>query len=170
MHCTPMYYSFFVGGFMKSIDLISFLESYYGIVNNDLKVNKLTHKDIKILLPNIKRMSFFELEKDKSLIYNGEVIMVHDCNCNILPYINPHLKVNILFDEYDCYSEKENIYFDEMMLDNLSKDELLKLRKKLKKNGQYFEQKVVTNAIRNKKDPKIKQYKRDKMKLRMEEF
>ena len=46
----------------------------------------------------------------------------------------------------------------------------LKLRRSLKKNNQYIEQKVVTDAIRKKKDPKVKEYKIKKMMLRMEEM
>ena len=40
-------------------------------------------------------------------------------------------------------------------LDKLSKEELLKLRKKLKQNHQYYDEHDVTNKIRNKKNPGI---------------
>ena len=170
MLCTPMYHSFFIGGFMRIIDLISFLRNYYGIVNESLKVNKLTHTDIKILFPFIKRGSFDDIRYDDNKVYNGEIIMVHDCKNHVLPYVNPFLKVDVNLIETNNYEEDVLINLNESILDNLSKDELLKLRKHLKKNNQYNEQRKVTNVIRKKKDPKVKQYKIKKMMLRMEEM
>ena len=170
MLCTPRYHSFFIGGFMRSIDLVSFLCNYYGIVSKNLKINKLTHNDMKVLFPDIKRSSFDNLEHNSSLIYKGEIILVHDCNGYILPYINPHIKVDECFEDISNYEEQEIIDISELDLDKLSKEELLKLRKKLKKNHQYHDEHNVTNKIRNKKNPKVKQYKRNKIMIRMEEF
>ena len=68
-----------------------------------LKINKLTHNDMKVLFPDIKRTSFDNLERNSSLIYKGEIILVHDCNGYILPYIRALVntyKVSNIFSIY----------------------------------------------------------------------
>ena len=49
---------------MLFLDLISFLCNYYGIVNESLKFNRLTHADIKILFPFVKRSSYEKVENE----------------------------------------------------------------------------------------------------------
>ena len=140
---------------MESIDLISFLSNYYGIVNNSLKLNKLTHIDVKILFPNIKRTSFEKVNNNIASIYKGDIIMVYDAKGKILPYINPHLQISENLEKQDIYEDDELINIDYIDLDSLSKDELLTLRKKLKKNKQYKEEKKVEKAIVRKKDYQV---------------
>ena len=170
MLCTPRYRSFFIGGFMRSIDLISFLSNYYGIVNNNLKINQLTHSDIKILFPYIKRSSFRDLKKDSMSIYKGDMVMVYDCKGNILPYINPHLDIHEYVIPNANYALKEVININDGCLNQMSKKQLLKLRSFLRKKHQFSDEKVVVDVIRNKKDYQVIKYKRKKMMLRMEDF
>ena len=58
---------------MRSIDLVSFLCNYYGIVNESLKVNKLTHADIKILFPFVKRSSYEKVENENMKVYKVQL-------------------------------------------------------------------------------------------------
>ncbi len=161
---------FFIGGIMECIDLISFLRNYYGITSNSLKINKLTHADIKILFPDIKRISLERLKKEMELVYRGEFLLVYDAHNCILPYVNPHYLVNQNIDNTINYDERVIIKIDDLEL--LSKDELLKLRYNVKKNMQYEDAKEITKHIREKKNPKVKLYKRQKrdLKMKMEDF
>lgn len=166
MHCTPSVILFFIGGFMKSISLLNFLQNYYGIVSEDLKLNNLTHMDIKILFPFIKRSSFESMDDNLYEIYNGNLILVYDSKGNVLPYINPHLEVSFVDRIYDEYKSDTKIDMKVIDLDSLSKEELIKLRKKLKQYHQYIEEKDVVKAIRKKKDYKVMQYKKEKNELK----
>lgn len=154
---------------MQQIDLIGFLCNYYGITSEYLKANKLTHADVKILFPNIKRTSFIEMKNNLSLVYNGEIILVYDCHGKILPYLNPHLEINDCFVNEDSYAENDLIDIKEVEIETLSKEELLHLRKLLKIRHQRSSEKVIVQAIRNKKDHQVINYKMKKMFLKMEE-
>ena len=113
---------------MNSIDLISFLRNYYGIINNDLKANKLTH------------------------------------------YLHPHLLIDARCAD-KIYEQDENyIDISSIDLDNLSKDELLNLRKKVKENCQRASERAITKVIKRKRDKEVVDYKRKKLMLRMEEL
>lgn len=69
------------------ITMAEFLYNYFGI--EDLNVFSITHEDIKVLFPELKRFSITELEKDLTLIYKGDVILVKDKKGFVLPYCNP---------------------------------------------------------------------------------
>ena len=155
---------------MDSIDLISFLCNFYGIVNENLKINKLTHTDIKILFPQIKRISIERLNNNLALVYNGDIILVYDCFGKILPYVNPHLQINVCPINENSYAERERINLNSLELDELSKEELLNIRRQLKRNHKYLEEKDVVKVIRKKKDYQVTDYKRRKNMLKMEEI
>ncbi len=70
-----------------TISMAEFLYNYMGI--EDSKIFIITHEDIKMLLPNLKRYSFCELKKDLSLLYDGDIILVKDPKGYVIPYYNP---------------------------------------------------------------------------------
>lgn len=155
---------------MNSIDLISFLRNYYGIINNELKANKLTHFDVKILFPKIRRVSKEFLECNLHDIYKGNIILVYDCKGRILHYLHPHLLIDVRCAD-EIYEQDENyIDISSIDLDSLSKDELLNLRKKVKKNCQRASERAITKVIKRKRDKEVVDYKRKKLMLRMEEL
>ena len=139
---------------MKSIDLLSFLENYYGIVNQSLKLNILTHRDIKILFPNIKRSSFEMMNNNFEEVYNGELVLVHDAKGSILPYVNPHINISFENTLYDRYENNIKIDITNIDLSHLSKNELLQIRRKLKRNHKIIEESNVVKEIRKNKGKK----------------
>jgi len=145
-----------------SIDLISFLRNYYGISNSSLKSNCLTHNDVKILFPFVERTSFDYVRKNYDYGFKGIIIMVYDSRGNIIPYLNPFIE-NI---EYD--NDKVDNYFDNSVvfeldnLDTLSKEELLKIRKVLRKNRAFCLEKDVVRAIRKLKTLEPHEYRKRK--------
>jgi len=97
----------------NSISLAKFLSRYKSLYGKDLK--KLTHDDVKVLFPDLKRCSFDTLKEDPCLLYIGEVSLVSDGHKTI-PYYNP---VNEIFDEeymefvYDNQEESHHTqYYD----------------------------------------------------------
>jgi len=155
---------------VRQVDLISFLCNYYGIVSDSLKNNKLSHIDVKILFPNIIHIGFKELKRNYHKIHNDDVILVRDYKGEVLPYINPRLDIDKFISIVPMKIDNEKIDISDIELDKLSKDELLKLRKKLKKNQKNRDENVIVREIRRKKNHQIIKYKTKKCMLRMEEF
>lgn len=79
-----------------ALSLKDFLIKYYGI--DCRMVDKLTHKELKEIIPDIKRYPMDLVDKNKNLIYQGEVIMVKDKNNYTLAYVNPR-RNGLIFDE-----------------------------------------------------------------------
>jgi len=73
----------------NSIDVISFLAQYYGIISCDLKIDKITHKNLSSLFPFLRKVSFDWALKNQELIYTGELVFVRDCNNYCVPYVIP---------------------------------------------------------------------------------
>ena len=155
------------------IDLKIFLINYCGIFNEDLFTKKLKHKDIKELLPQLKRVSFEYLISDIRLLYNGEIIAVRDSYGEVLPYINPKVNMqNLDYSqvEYDLNEQsmtKEKL--NNIQYENLSIEELILLCKRLKKYKRIQEYRIVSKYLKGKIQEygycKVKQYKREKYKI-----
>ena len=150
---------------MKQFDLVNFLNKFYGITNVSLNTKLLAHQDIKKIFPFIRTCPIWNVFMDD--VYRGELIEVYDKNNVIMYYYNPHLDV--------CYSDiltnndDENIEINLFNLDNLSKDELLKLRRKARIIGLQNESKYLTKLIRKKKKQEPKVYRKEKEKLKIKE-
>ena len=65
----------------NSVTLTKFLISYCGINESKLKDSKISHKDLKELMPNLKRVSFEWLMDNKGLVDVGNIIPVIDLVC-----------------------------------------------------------------------------------------
>jgi len=151
-----------------SISLKNFLISYCGICNKDLINNKITHKDIKYLLPDLKRVSYEYLIKNIGDVYTGNVLIVSDSFGNFAPYLNPKLNeyedINI---EYECEIEKTDKFEVAVELENLNLYELSKLSKKYKEDNRISEYRKVCRMIKKKKDNGLDKYHSKKEKILM---
>ena len=152
---------------MEFVDLISFLRDFYGISNSSLKFKKLRHHDIEYLFPFIKKCPINIVTMEE--IAKGNIIAVYDKNNNIVYYYNPHLKDinNNIFD--DVTDEDEEKLTLEIDISNLSKEELLKLRTKLRKNGLREEAIKITRQIRKIKEDEPREYYKRKEKIKIKE-
>lgn len=151
---------------MKFIDLISFLRDFYGISNPSLKFKKLKHQDIEVLFPFIKRCCVNDVNLED--ISHGNIIGVYDKNGMIVYYHNPHIK-EIVEDICDEEFDEEKEFKLEIDLNILSKDELLKLRSNLRKDGHLDDAFKVTKQIRKVKAKEPKEYYKKKEKLLIKE-
>ena len=71
---------------------------YCNIDINSLDGVELSHKDIKFLMPDLKRISFEDLASDMRKLYIGKVIAVEDSFGNVAPYICPKIKeINMIY-------------------------------------------------------------------------
>ena len=142
----------------RSISISKFLRVYYGIINTSDPRNRISHSDVKVLFPNIKRTGFEWLLKNKGEFYSGNVIPVVDSYGNLAPYINPHLQVSLnpyMSEEVQFDDKLENVILSE----DLNCYELSLLCKEYKRKNRIREYRIANRILRSKKDRKVKIYK-----------
>ena len=152
----------------RCISLTKFLINYCGIYNDEIHNIKISHQDIKTLMPNLKRVSFESLLNNKKSFYIGDIIPVKDCYGNVVPYINPMIEYNVAA-EIDCEATKCCEKLEEITIDEtLSNYELVKLCRLLKEHHKTREYREAHKLLKKNKDENVKKYKRQKNILIME--
>ena len=149
---------------MKEFDLVYFLSRFYGINNSTLNRKKLSHEDVEILFPNVRTCPLRDVSKED--VYNGNLLMVYDKKNIIQYYYNPHMNIE---NNYEFKNENiENINVNIGNLENLSKNELLRYRRRLKLYGLRKLYRVLTKKIQEKKrlEPRIYREKKEKIKIK----
>ena len=151
----------------NSISLRKFLMFYYGICNTNILKHNLTHKDVKILFPDLKRVSFDYVLDNIKEIYIGSIIMVKDSIGNSVPYINPKLDICIEEDIGIEITEddKDNTFEEIIDLENLNLYELVELAKKYKNDNRINEYRKVCRLIKKRKENDLKIYHENKEKI-----
>ena len=84
------------------ISLSKFLSRYACVEGKDLK--KLTHEDVEVLFPQLKRTSFEIVFNNPDLLYSGKVLMVYDGK-SAIPYIVPKMEIQDM--DMMCVSREE---------------------------------------------------------------
>lgn len=151
----------------NSISLRKFLMFYYGICDSNILSHNLTHKDIKVLFPDLKRVSFDYVLDNIKEIYTGSIIMVKDSIGNAVPYINPKLDICIEEDiDIETIEETKNDSFEEIVnLENLNLYELVELAKKYKIDNRINDYRKVCRIIKKRKENDLKIYHEKKEKI-----
>ena len=150
----------------NSISLKKFLMFYYGICDSSVLSHNLTHKDVKILFPDLKRVNFDYVLDNIKEIYIGSIIMVKDSFGACAPYINPKLDICIEDDINIEITEEDNDTFEEIInLENLNLYELVELAKKYKTDSRINGYRKVCRIIRKRKDTDLKIYHEKKEKI-----
>lgn len=148
------------------ISLTKFLINYCGVYNEDIHNIKIGHKDVKKILPQLKRVSFESLLQNRDSFYIGEIIPVKDYYGNIVPYVNPMLEFDDTLD-VDCDIVEQNDTLQNITIDeNLNKYELAKLCRYFKKHNMKKEYRIAHKLLKEEKRSKVKQYKREKYNLK----
>jgi len=98
----------------------------------------------------------------------GNIISVYDKTGNIVYYESPHLIINDI-DIKESVNNEEIIDIKKIELSILSKEELLKLRRKLRLLGLVKESKKLTKLIHKKKQEEPKEYREKREKLKIKE-
>ena len=149
----------------QSITLKKFLSIYLGVDCECIKDISMTHQDVKILFPDLIRISFDDVYNNIDDLYKGQIIIVRDCYDDIAPYIRPEFRIN-LNSEYINFerNDNESISFN---IKKLKAYELRLLCKRLKKLKKYREYREATKQLRTEKD--CTHYKIKKRELKEEE-
>ena len=149
------------------ISLTKFLINYCGIYNEEIHNIKISHHDIKELLPEIKRVSFESLLVNKNSFYTGDIIPVKDCYGNVVPYVNPMLEIDVAV-EIDCEKVEHEHLLDDIIIDeDLSSYELVKLCRLFKEYNKKREYRIAHKLLKKEKTDSVKQYKKRKDNLIM---
>ena len=148
------------------ISLTKFLINYCGIYNDEIYNIKISHKDIKELVPQLKRVSFESLLQNKNGFYTGEIIPVKDCCGNVVPYINPMLEIDELL-QINCEKIKEETVTKINPNKKSCIYELAKLCRYYKVHNKLKEYRITHKLLEIKKDSNVKQYKKKKDNLIM---
>lgn len=149
---------------MQTIDLISFLQNYYGITHQKLSFRRLSHEDVIELFPFVRTCNKRDVTIEK--ITCGDIIGVYDNHKKIVYYHNPHIKIDIVEDSIIEEVEMDSkIRFSIDEIENLSKEELLHLRRKLRLNNQRKESYMINSLIKQikRKEPRIYRDKKEKV-------
>ena len=156
----------------NGISLKAFLVYYCGIGNQMILSKKISHRDIKCLMPNLKRVSFDYALKNLKEVYIGNIILVKDSYGHFAPYIKPNIidynDDYKLYNEYDDNTNNKEDNFETIILSEaLNLYELKELKDKYKKLGRISEYRKVCRIIHKKKDElKIYHACREKIKLK----
>ena len=70
----------------NEISLAKFLARYCNMAGKDL--SRMTHDDVEVMLPELKRTSFELVEKKPELLAQGIVLLVND-GFRTIPYLAP---------------------------------------------------------------------------------
>ena len=132
------------------ITMAEFLYLYCG--KSDQRFFKVTHDDVKVLMPHLKRTSFDHALSNSNLIYTGDIILVRDCRKNIAPYISPFRKetleiieINDELIKEETHIEKEEYNIKE--LSNYKFKTIFKLERKSNFSGKYKICRVIKKEI-----------------------
>ena len=156
---------------LKSISLVKFLNLYLGITNEVLST--MTHGDIKILLPNLKRCSYEYTYDNSALVLRGEIIIVSDAKGIIVPYFKPSEEMKL--EEVAVFAERaEKVNKQEVLDYNEMNNYELKCLLNTSKNGYSVAKKAKEElknrgALPNKQKVKKRENNNDYLKKYMEE-
>ena len=149
----------------NSTSLKKFLITYCFICNEELLNNKISHSDIKFLLPDLKRVSYEYMLDNLNELYVGNIILTKDCYGHYAPYLNPKIKeysdIDIVYKEED---KKDNFELA-VDLQYLNIYELSELAKKYKQLKRMTKKKKICRMIKKKKDSDMKIYHKKKEKI-----
>ena len=73
----------------KSVTLSKFLSRF--LMVDGMALTKVTHADVKMLFPTLKRSSFEYVEKHPEEVMMGRILMVNDGK-KVIPYIVPEVR------------------------------------------------------------------------------
>ena len=152
------------------IDIVSFLRNFAGISGSSIKQNRITHDDLEVLFPDLElvRIPYGVVYKNPELVYTGEYLIVYDANNELIVYKNPLRMEEVLpTEDYNYDNDVRELLLPE--LSNLSKEELLTLRRKARLNNEHRKANLLTNYIRLAKNKEPKRYKREKEDMRIKE-
>ena len=140
-----------------SIGIKKFLKIYFGIIDEVLLNSKITHKDLRILIPELKRLPYKYTFKNNEKILSGEIVLVCDDKGTIIPYLSPIPEFDIN-ENYDFHTKKDNeeLFEEVINCEDFNTYQLSELCKKYKKDHRIREYRATYRVLKQKKQQKSK--------------
>ena len=154
-----------------SIDIKKFL-IMFGLCDESILSVKISHSNLRQLFPSLVRFSYDYIEKNKNMIYDGNVILVKDSFNKIVPYANPNNLDCVFYKAFDCEYDKCSIEVQTLLEnENLKNYELQRLCNRLIELRRFKEYRYVKRFLKKRileETSKVKRYKMERKKLREE--
>lgn len=157
-----------------SITYQKFLRVFYGIDNSSIHFTKFTHTELSDMFPYLERASFEEILEEPKLVLTGRIAIVKDFRGKMIPYKVP---IEDIEKNLECMDDYALIYDDNWII-SAYKDiihnpdtkyyELQRLAHELKKLQKYDERKNVCKVLKKRKDPRVRRYKEERVRLYIE--
>ena len=144
----------------------------FNLADESILDKKISHKDLDILLPNLRRVGFDRLIRNKSMLHTGDVIAIRDSFGYVLPYLNPKLiySEDEFYRVFDCEQDKTDVEIKKIVCDeNLEPYELKEVCSKLLELRRFKEYRVIKRMLSKSlryNSKKVKKYKREKQMLK----
>lgn len=148
------------------ISVNAFLTKYCGIYDESILSMNLSSKDLKVLFPYLKNLSYDKVLENSKEVYIGNILLVKDCGGNVVPYFKPKR----ITDECITLEIKKDKKDDQMItainLEGLTDYQLSILAKRYKELNRITEYRKVCQMIIDRKNKSnIKKYKHKKEKI-----
>lgn len=156
----------------NSMSLRKFLILYYGI-NIDTHGCKITHEDISVLMPQVKRVDNNVVLDNKEKIFNGDIICVLDSYNNAAFYKKTDFEsIDIdSLDKIEIIKKEDKLLEGIILNENLSLYELVTLCRKYKNANMIREYRICYSLLKKKKSKeKGEKHNKRKVKLRKEDY
>ena len=155
---------------MQAIDIKKFLV-VFELCDESVFDLKISHDDIKLLIPSLIRVNYKRLIKNEGLLYSGGVIAIRDSFGKVYPYLNPtKTSTKETYKFIDCKSDKFDIEISELIEnEELKPYQLKEVCNKLLELRRFKEYKIVKRLLSKKiafESKELKSYKRKKLMLK----
>ena len=144
-----------------AISIKKLLRLYMGVNDPKIMDSKISHKDLKFLNPNLKRLPYKYVASDMKKVLSGDIIVVIDDFGNYIPYISPEAKFDI--ETALSYREskqnkkisKKDILMEEE-LEKLRPEQLSEICKEYKRTNRGKDYNIAYRILRRKKQEERK--------------
>ena len=148
------------------ISVNAFLTKYCGIHDESILNMNFSSKDLKVLFPYLKNLSYDKVLENPKEVYTGNILLVKDCGGNVVPYFKPKIIMDECITLDIKIEDKEDIVITAINLEKLTDYQLSLLAKRYKELNRITEYRKVCQMIIDRKNKSnIKKYKHKKEKI-----
>lgn len=148
------------------ISVNAFLTKYCGIYDESILSMNLSSKDLKVLFPYLKNLSYDKVLENPKEVYIGNILLVKDYMGNVVPYFKPKRITDECITLDICEDKKEDKFITAINLEKLPDYQLSLLAKRYKELGRITEYRKVCHVITDRKnESNIRKYRNKKEKI-----
>ena len=144
-----------------AISIKKFLRLYMGVNDSRIMDARISHKDLRYLTPNLKRLPYKYVASDMKMVLSGNIIIIIDDYGNYIPYISPEAQFNIATSlSYRESKQNEKISKKDILmeeeLEKLRPEQLSEICKEYKRTNRGKDYNIAYRVLRRKKQEERK--------------